>query len=325
MSGSRADRAGPDWIAVDWGTSNLRAWAMDADGRVMAEAASADGMGGLASPDAFAPALLKLVGDWLPPEGLPGGLSDPVPTVICGMAGARTGWVEAPYLPVPCAPLDPARAASPDAGPRLSVRILPGLSQAKPADVMRGEETQIAGLIARRPRFDGVVCLPGTHTKWAHVSAEEVVSFRSFMTGELFALLSSASILRHGLAEEGGHASAGEDFAEALDAAMSRPEAAAASLFALRAEHLLHDLAPARARARLSGLLIGLELAASRPWWLGREVALIGAPGPTAGYAAALEAQGVFLSRLDPAEATLDGLRAAHAALWPAAEAPSAG
>lgn len=323
MSGERADRAGPHWIAVDWGTSNLRAWAMDAEGRALAETASPRGMGGLA-PEDFGAALAGAVADWLPPAGLPGGLSDPVPTLICGMAGARAGWAEAPYAPVPCAPLDPARAITPPgADPRLDVRILPGLSQARPADVMRGEETQIAGLIARRPRFDGVVCLPGTHTKWAHISAEEVVSFRSFMTGELYALLSTASILRHGMGEDGApnevSPDAAADFAEALDAAMSRPESVA-GLFALRAEHLLNDLPPSRARARLSGMLIGMELAASRPWWLGREVALIGAPGPTAGYATALEAQGAYITRLDPTEAVLDGLRAAHAALWEKAE-----
>ena len=104
--------------------------------------------------------------------------------------------------------------------------VLPGLSQARPADVMRGEETQIAGLLAADPGFDGVACLPGTHTKWARVSAGEVVSFRTCMTGELFALLSERSVLRHAVGGEGFEEAA---FAEALSDAIARPEALAAA------------------------------------------------------------------------------------------------
>ena len=104
---------------------------------------------------------------------------------------------------MPCPPAPAAFARAPTADPRLVVRILPGLSQDDPPDVMRGEETQIAGLLAREPDFDGIACLPGTHTKWAHVSAGEVVSFASYMTGELFGLLAATSVLRKTLAEDG--------------------------------------------------------------------------------------------------------------------------
>lgn len=290
----------PDWIAVDWGTSRLRAWAMGAEG-VLAEAQSAEGMARL-DEGGFEIALLRLIWPWLD-EG------QAVPVVICGMAGARRGWHEAPYRMLPCAPVDPQSlvpVAAEDA--RISVRIVPGLAQSRPADVMRGEETQIAGALAVLGDFDGVICLPGTHSKWVQVSAGEVVSFRSFLTGELFALLSEQSVLRQGLVGEGWDA---DVFLAAVSDGMSHPQKLGSKLFALRAEGLLQDLPPASARARLSGLLIGLELVGARSYWLGQPVVLVADEGLAERYAAALAAQGVQ-ARLLPARAcTLGGLAAA--------------
>ncbi|MDT8857472.1 2-dehydro-3-deoxygalactonokinase [Paracoccaceae bacterium Fryx2] len=282
--------ASPDWIAIDWGTTRLRAFALTCDGVTLAEASSDDGMSRL-SPAEFEPALLRLVGPWL---------TRPTPVLACGMVGSRQGWVEAPYRPVPCAPLDPARLIPvPTKDPRLHLRLVPGLSQQRPADVMRGEETQIAGALALHPAFDGVICLPGTHCKWAQISAGEVVGFQTFMTGELFALLSQGSVLRHAMPGDGWDAGA---FAAALSDAQSHPASIAARLFALRAESLLSGLSPAAARARLSGLLIGIELAAARPWWLGQQVILVGAEPLCTTYATALTLQGTP-SRTWPAAA----------------------
>ena len=142
---------------------------------------------------------------------------------------------------------------------------------------MRGEETQIAGYLAQNPDFDGVICLPGTHSKWVHVSAGEVVSFRTFMMGEMFSLLAKTSVLRHSIAETGWDE---ETFLTTLDQPLSRPEQLAAKLFSLRAESLLHSQTGDTARAKLSALLIGAELAAAKPYWLGQPIALIGAPAP---------------------------------------------
>ena len=287
----------PAWIAVDWGTSNLRAWAMARDGTVLAEAGSDEGMGKL-SPDGFEPALLRLIGPWL--------ASNP-PVVACGMVGSRQGWREAPYRSVPCPPLDRAALiAAPTTDPRLQVRIAPGLMQAKPADVMRGEETQIAGVLRVLPGYDGVLCLPGTHSKWVQISAGEVVSFQTFMTGELFALLSEASVLRHGM--QGAAGWDDDAFDAAVSEALSRPERLGARLFSLRAEGLIAGLSPDAARARLSGLLIGTELAAAKPYWLGQRVTLVGAETLSAAYARALAAQGVEAQRLSATDCTLAGL-----------------
>ncbi len=300
------DWRGLDWIGVDWGTSHLRAWLVDREGRVLDSRTSGAGMGGLA-PGAFEGALLDLVGDALPPPSATGG---PVAVLCCGMAGARQGWAEAPYIAVPCVPPSAAQAVrAPARDPRLAVRILPGLSQAQPADVMRGEETQIAGVLAADPQFDGVICLPGTHTKWAQVSAGEIVSFRTFMTGEMFALLADRSVLRHTVAAQGWDGSA---FAEAVAHGMAHPARLSGDLFGLRAEALLGGLDPAVARSRLSGLLIGMELAAARPYWLGQNVALAGAEGAVRAYAEALAAQGVAPRPLDAEAATLGGLAVAR-------------
>ena len=286
-----------DWIAVDWGTSNLRAWHLG-QGRILNQAEAPEGMARLTPPE-FEPALLRLIGPWLA-EG------QVTPALIAGMAGSRQGWVETPYRAVPCKPVDRASLmAVPVQDPRLTVQIVPGLMQARPADVMRGEEVQIAGALALAPKFDGVICLPGTHGKWVHVSAGEVVSFQTQMTGELFDLLSRQSVLRHGIATDGWDDAA---FDSALSDALSRPERIGARLFALRAEGLLQGLPPQAARARLSGLLIGMELAAARPYWLGQPVMVVGADATSRAYIRALSAQGLSPAALSATDCTLAGL-----------------
>lgn len=292
-----------DWIAVDWGTSNLRAWAMGPDG-ILAESGSDKGMGKLARAD-FEAALLEVISPWLG--------ADVMPVVACGMVGARQGWQEAPYRAVPCAPVEPGALMSVDTkDPRVRVAIVPGLQQSKPADVMRGEETQIAGALALSPGFDGVFCLPGTHSKWVHVSAGEVISFQTFMTGEMFALLSAQSVLRHGMTDSGWDDAA---FDHGVDEAFSRPEKIAARLFTLRAEGLLHGLTSAPARSRLSGLLIGSELAAAKAYWLGQPVVLVGADALSTSYARALASLGVTATRLDATACALSGLATARGVL----------
>ena len=291
------------WIAVDWGTSNLRVWAMGPDGP-LAHATSEDGMGRL-QPDQFEPALLRLIEPWLK--------APKTPVLACGMVGARQGWREAAYRAVPCTPVAAAGTLHvPTLDPRLTFHIAPGLSQDRPADVMRGEETQIAGFLALNPGWDGVLCLPGTHSKWVHVSAGEVVSFQTVMTGEMFALIGTQSVLRHTVGTEGWNDAA---FAGALGETLSRPERMIGRLFSLRAEHLLHGLDGGTARARLSGLLIGAELAATRAYWLGQNIAVIGVGTLSRLYVAALAQQSVTATMADNDSVTLAGLTAAYRSL----------
>jgi 2-dehydro-3-deoxygalactonokinase len=290
MSASRG------WIGVDWGIAALRAWAFDPDGAVRAEAASETGALTLA-PDEFEPTLLGLIGCWLG--------ETPVDVVVCGMAGAREGWAQADYAAVPCPPDAGAAVRAPSGDPRLRAWLLAGLRQDRPADVMRGEETALTGLLIHEADFDGVACLPGFHTKWAHVSAGEVVSFESYMTGEIIALLMQSSILARTVGDEGWEE---EEFLEAVEDALARPDRVAARLFRLRAAALIDDLDPVWARSRLWGMLIGAELAAAKPYWLGREVVLIGEAELAGAYRDALAIAGLGARLADADTMTRDGL-----------------
>ncbi|MFT4742843.1 MAG: 2-dehydro-3-deoxygalactonokinase [Yoonia sp.] len=286
----------PDWIAVDWGTSNMRAWAMSASGSVLAEARSDKGMGEL-TPDQFEPTLRTATNGWV---------IDDIPIIACGMVGARQGWIEAQYAAVPC-PATPNGFTQPNCA--LDVHIIAGLMQANPADVMRGEETQIAGFLSMNKNWDGVICLPGTHTKWAHISADEVVSFQTYMTGDLFAAIGKHTVLRHSVQSDDWD---GDAFDAGVADAISRPERIAARLFSLRAEGLVNNMQNSTARARLSGLLIGAELAGSKPYWLGQQIAVIGAGNLTSLYVRALALQSAFATQVKGDAITLAGLTAAY-------------
>ena len=288
-----------NWIAVDWGTSNMRAWAMSASGTVLAEASSDQGMGKL-DRSGFEPALLAVIKDWI---------DGPTTVIACGMVGSRQGWVEAPYAAVPCATLPEGLVRAPTNHPDLTVYVIPGIKQANPADVMRGEETQITGFLARNKNWDGVICLPGTHTKWVHVSADEVVSFQTFMTGELFDVIATQTVLRHSIAADGWD---DEAFAQGLDMGLSRPERLAARLFSLRANGLLNDMRGTAARAQLSGMLIGTELAAAKPYWLGQQIAVIGDSKLSKLYVDALATQAAPATQVNAATITLAGLTVAY-------------
>lgn len=288
-----------DWIAVDWGTSNLRSWAMSHDGRVKDTACSDAGMGKL-KRDEFEPTLMSLIEPWLRFET--------TQVVVCGMAGARQGWFEAPYVSAPCAPSSQL-VPVPSTDKRLNVGIIPGIKQTKSPDVMRGEETQVAGFLSENPDFDGIVCLPGTHSKWVHISAREVVSFQTFLTGEMFDLLTNHSVLKHSTQSDDWD---DESFSTAVNDALSKPERIAADLFRLRADDLLNATPKNTSRARLSGLLIGAELAAARPFWLGQNVALLGAGGIANLYTKALSHVGVTATFHSDQEMTIAGLKLAY-------------
>ena len=295
----------PDWLAADWGTSHLRIWAIGGEGQVIGRKFGNCGMSHISKQD-FEAEFIKLAEPFLSEDRT-------LDVICCGMAGSRQGWSEAAYVSVPCHPPNIARSSTVRTlDPRINVFILPGVKQDAPADVMRGEETQIRGFMAAKPDFDGVICLPGTHTKWVHVSAGEIVSFQTFMTGELFSLLSRESVLRHTVEGNGWDEPA---FLASVDKAFGRPRAAAAQLFTLRAEALLNDPYVNVARSQLSGILIGIELAAAKPYWLGQELAVLGADEVAKAYSAALRAQGLEVILAKSEEMTLEGLKHAYATL----------
>lgn len=273
---------------------------MTRDGQVLSRRDSNQGMGKLAA-DQFAPTLADILSD------VPN--ANACPVIICGMAGAQQGWAEAPHVATPCAPpgLEHAIRVTDS---NWDVRILPGVKQMQPADVMRGEETQIAGLLLDNPAFEGVVCLPGTHNKWVRIEQGQITRFQTFMTGEMFALMSAKSVLRHTVNARDLDAAA---FAAALQQIMADPSALMASLFALRADALLHDAPSAALRARLSALLIGAELAAARPFWQGNEVIILGEGDVAQVYETALKLASGTARRVNAETLTLAGLKSAYA------------
>jgi 2-dehydro-3-deoxygalactonokinase len=298
-----------EWVAVDWGTTNLRAWGIGPGGEVVFAQTSDQGMSRL-QPDAYPGTLAALLADQFAPAG------PRIETLICGMAGARQGWMEAPYLDAPADLGDLASKSVAPAipGTRWSARILPGICQrqAGAEDVMRGEETQLLGLGTLIPGFAGVVCMPGTHSKWARLAGRRVESFATAMTGELFEILRTHSVLRHSLAGplQGPHREAG--FEAGLAGGLVSPQALSATLFKVRAASLLSGRSPDWCAGFLSGLLIGSEIGAHRDWLGAGEVAIVGDAGLATLYAKGLAMVGGKARLIDSTEATLAGLKTAR-------------
>jgi 2-dehydro-3-deoxygalactonokinase len=299
------------WLAVDWGTSNLRVWGMQADGTVAFMRVSDKGMGKLA-PDQFAGALSGLVADTVPCR------EAPLDAWICGMAGARQGWMEAPYLDAPAdlGSLAYAAARPPVSDAFIAPRILPGVCQ-KPAgseDVMRGEETQLLGLSALVPNLSGLVILPGTHAKWVLVDGRRLERFSTSMTGELFDVLRTHSVLRLSLEGAQDGAERDEGFTAGLAAGLESPQRLPALLFKVRAGSLLSGRQPDWSAGFLSGLLIGAEIGGQRDWIGGEagDIPLVGSPGLCALYQRGLAQLGVASHVVDATDATLAGLKLAR-------------
>ena len=288
-------------IAADWGTSNLRIWGIDHQGQVINTINNGKGMASLIASE-FEPYLISLIESWLPKEG-----NAKCPIIICGMAGAKTGWKEAAYLKAPCPPINKEKIVQVETeNQRISVSVVPGIMQKSPPDVMRGEETQIAGYLSKNPDFDGIICLPGTHTKWAHISANEIVSFKTFMTGEIFLSLSERSILKTSVQSNDFDSTS---FLEAFEDTYSNPVLLSSKLFGLRAADLLENTSTKFLKSKLSGYLIGCELAGAKSYWLGQNIIMIGNNDLCILYQKALKKLGMNATIENTQNVTLNGLK----------------
>ncbi|MEO7150772.1 MAG: 2-dehydro-3-deoxygalactonokinase [Burkholderiaceae bacterium] len=294
---SAAELASARLIAIDWGTSNLRAALLAEGGRTLAERSAPGGV--MAVPDGrYAQTLSDLCGDWIG--------SSRLPLLASGMIGSRQGWQEAAYVECPAA-LAPVAAQLTriplDAGAAL--HIVPGLrctGADGQTDVMRGEETQLwgAGLAA------GAVCvLPGTHAKWAWMGdAGRVETFRTYLTGELYALLTQHGIL-------GRLMTFGQARPQAFDAGVRLGLAEHANathvIFAARTAGLMGRVEPAGLPDFLSGILIGIEIGSATRDHAPARVTLLGDDALVARYETALRLAGIAPVRA-PADATARGL-----------------
>ena len=280
------------FIAVDWGTTNRRAYLIGPGGERQGE--MEDELGILSVPKGgFGEAISAVTAR----------LGDR-PLLMAGMIGSNRGWAEAPYVPCPAGLAELAAGIYwVEAG---RIGIVPGVcwSEGDAADVMRGEETQIVGAVAAGlVPPDSVVCHPGTHNKWVRTESGRIAAFRTVMTGEIFNLLKSHSILAD------------------LLAAPVRPDAAfesgvrhgldhddlTAELFSIRARTLLGKSARDEAACYASGLLIGADLRFGLSFAGPDEIIVMGRPELTGLYAAALAVAGRPGEEIDGEEAFVAG------------------
>lgn len=238
----------PQLIGLDWGTTSCRAYLIGADGVL---ARNVNGPGILRVENgAFGAALDGMIRDW-----------PALPIILSGMIGSRQGWVEAPYAKCPAGAGDVVQALARIDHGDPAISLVPGLSTEndKMPDVMRGEETQILGALALSGANDGLFLLPGTHSKWAEVAGGRIVSFRTFMTGEVFGALKDHTILGRLMLEGAADANA---FARGVreGAALGSAGALLNRVFATRTYGLMDRLPGAALADYLSGLLVGAEV-----------------------------------------------------------------
>ena len=290
------------WIAADWGTTHMRAWAIGEEDKVLAFRESNEGMKDLQQNE-FEPVLLRLIESWLD--------NTKITTVMaCGMVGAKQGWVETPYLKTPCVPIDNNQLTTANTlDKRIIVHLVPGVMQNHPADIMRGEETQIAGFINKNQDFNGVVCLPGTHSKWVNINEGQITSFKTFMTGELFGVITNHTLIRHSTSIKGWIQ---ESFEDGIHEGFNNPGLIASNLFSLRAESIVNNLGRDQARSTLSGLLLGVELNGAQIYWKNNDVTLIGSELLSNNYNQGLKVLGGQSQSFSLEAATLSGLSSAY-------------
>ncbi|WP_295501167.1 2-dehydro-3-deoxygalactonokinase [Limnohabitans sp. Rim8] len=241
-------------IAIDWGTSSLRGARLGASGQVLESREFPRGILTV-PPGQFEAVFDELFGDWMQ---APGALC-----LISGMAGSRQGWQEAPYCPCP--------AGFAELGQHLlwlqprRIALVPGLSCLRTdtlntPDVMRGEEVQVFGALQMAGRDCATLVLPGTHSKWVQVQSGRVTQFQTFMTGEVFALMSQHSILGKTMDLQGAFDEA--VFLQGVNTIQQTQQSGSVlhQLFAVRTLGLFERLSAAQLPSYLSGLLIGEEL-----------------------------------------------------------------
>jgi len=281
-------------IAIDWGTTSFRAYRLDAQGTVIDRRSAPLGIMQIEA-GRFAHALESQVADWL--------RAGEAPLVMSGMIGSRQGWAEASYVSCPAGAVEIAQAMREVRWGSYRAWIAPGLCSRDASgvpDVMRGEETQLIGVLDRLP-VPAWVCLPGTHSKWVEVHDGRVVRFSTHMTGEVFALLKEHSIL-------GRMMSAAPVDATWFEAGVRRsqdPGGLLHHVFGVRARGLFGEVPDTASAAYLSGILVGHELNAVR----GADAAvhLLGVPQLVELYARALAVLGRESIALDP-DAAVRGL-----------------
>lgn len=268
-------------ITLDWGTTNVRAALLDDTGHVLEERRGESGVGHYDKTD-FENRFDQLIKGW-----------PVVPAMAAGMVGSRQGWSEAAYLPCPVSINDLAEGLHEISHGGRQITIVPGvkLDDGSRCDVMRGEESQLAGFLAAHSTFSGTVIMPGTHSKWVSVEQQTIGNFYTYMTGDLFEALSQHSILRHSVCGSDGTL---EQFTRKARELANVTTSIEGEYFGFRARHLLTGCSPDKLHQELSALLIMAELRAGQAdgFRLDDEVLIVGSEGLNQLYEIALDAIG---------------------------------
>jgi 2-dehydro-3-deoxygalactonokinase len=302
-------------IALDWGTSSLRGWLLDAKGDVLDRREAPLGILNVRE-GRFTEAFRAFCALWL-------AIRPDLPAIASGMIGSRQGWREAPYVATP-AGFDALAAGllklDDEAG--CPFRIVPGLVTRPPGgspDVIRGEETQVFGALGAGASGTALFLLPGTHSKWVATRDAVVTGFRTCMTGELYAVMRQHSILGRLCEEPESPDAPGplSAFDDGVRQGLAEPGALGHLLFTVRSEGLLGQRPPDHLPGYLSGLLIGAEIGdALRAFSPRQAPCVVASPALAARYLRALHLAGIEASAAqgEPARAGLFAI-AAHAGL----------
>ena len=283
------------WVALDWGTSNFRAYLMD-NNNVIDQVSTQEGMKFI-DQNEFEKILIKNIDAW-------NNKFDIKVIIASGMVGAKQGWIEVPYINSPCdirnvnfktfKILDDA-----------NIHILSGVSQFNPSDVMRGEETQIAGFLLNNVDFNGSICLPGTHSKWVNMNSYNIQEFTTFLTGELYEIVKKYSILNHSLNTTELDDEIVKSSAKLI---IENPSFISNKLFEIRADNLLKNSNQTSNNSKLVGYLLGIELSGSRTYWEDKDLVIIGSSNLNKYYELILNGRSKSIRLFNSSDMALNGL-----------------
>jgi 2-dehydro-3-deoxygalactonokinase len=270
-----SNAAATPFIAVDWGLSSFRAALIAPDGEILDELAEPRGVLSFKKGE-FANYLISTCARFTSAGGHF--------YLLSGMAGSKDGLAEVPYCPCPATAGHLALMVGWAVKDR--VAIVPGV-RSEYFDVMQGEETQVFGAAAVLGLEHALMVLPGTHSKWVSLEDGAITGFNTFMTGEMYSLLSQHSMLASSLPPVGHTAPLDADvFLQGIEHA-TNSESLLNTAFSVRVKSQFNELNPAQAASYLSGLVIGEELV-SMQLDPGSDVVVIGSQALVERYTLAL-------------------------------------
>lgn len=292
------------WVAIDWGTTNFRLWLIDQEGGIVMKKYLNKSALNIQS-GGHEQFLLDIIPQLRKKQS--------TKIVACGMIGAKQGWHEVAYKSVPFDLFKIKPVTITTKYENLAVYITPGLKQTHPADVIRGEETQILGLLATKQLAkEMLLCMPGTHTKWVKLKASLVLEFKTFMSGEMFSLLNQHSTLKNALLNDDAVDTV--NFNRGFSLGFNQPADFLNLIFLLRATYLLDKSNRQINDSYLTGILLGLELASINKWIKKNDwpLYLIGSGGFTKAYQLGLDILQIKYYLLDADTLSLKGLISIH-------------